>query len=548
MTTQRKNRLFLLSILPTAVMILMALACGGPGASKGASSGSSTGISLKSEKSLPIPENATISIQELGGNILLDRESIQSDSLEVTLPNDVDIVLVLESDGMPFLRTVMSGEQVAAAVASGSGILDPGEFSAVTTYLAGLVEVQVHGNRFKARGKGEVEALLEENFGNSASTFADLTYDRFLGGTMVQSEAFRQRINRINLLKVYFHTFRQFDGADETGRAAVQSLYAAIFDETDPTRLINALASPALPAYDGKGDGDAGLAQLSALAAESVFLEGNGALTLDELGHFFFDPASNQYLTDKVLFSPTGEIVGSVVGQQLEGVSISLTGAKGYHIDTASEADGSFIINGLDEDTFTLTVSAPGLVFDEPSRTVTLAKSESLQGVTFVNLIDRGAVTVAPDGAGSVLPEGYYDTVTVTGDGNLLAQNIRLGVTVFGVTGSVDPISETVVPSDGSALAEDIRAGSTAYAGGNLITGTLGSTSLDASSSSLPGGVVEATDLTTVDPDLRSENILSGVTVFGVTGNVTATSNTTTITKTLREETMTGGSFILHHE
>jgi hypothetical protein len=284
------------------------------------------------------------------------------------------------------------------------------------------------------------------------------------------------------------------------------------------------------------------------LAAESVFLEGNGALTLDELGHFFFDPASNQYLTDKVLFSPTGEIVGSVVGQQLEGVSISLTGAKGYHIDTASEADGSFIINGLDEDTFTLTVSAPGLVFDEPSRTVTLAKSESLQGVTFVNLIDRGAVTVAPDGAGSVLPEGYYDTVTVTGDGNLLAQNIRLGVTVFGVTGSVDPISETVVPSDGSALAEDIRAGSTAYAGGNLITGTLGSTSLDASSSSLPGGVVEATDLTTVDPDLRSENILSGVTVFGVTGNVTATSNTTTITKTLREETMTGGSFILHHE
>jgi hypothetical protein len=75
----------------------------------------------------------------------------------------------------------------------------------------------------------------------------------------------------------------------------------------------------------------------------------------------------------------------------------------------------------------------------------------------------------------------------------------------------------------------------------------LGSTSLNQSSSTLPRGIVEDTDLTAIDPDLKSENILAGVTVFGVSGNATPSSNTTS-NRTLREETMAGGSFILHHE
>lgn len=133
MTKKTQYSQLIFSTFLGAVLIFLAIACGGPGATKGGVTSSSTALNLKSEKSLPIPSNANITIQELGGNILLDRESIQSSSIEVTIPNDVDIVLILEADGMPFLRTVMSGEQVAAAVASGTGVLDPGEFNAVTT-------------------------------------------------------------------------------------------------------------------------------------------------------------------------------------------------------------------------------------------------------------------------------------------------------------------------------------------------------------------------------------------------------------------------------
>jgi hypothetical protein len=69
----------------------------------------------------------------------VERQSLVEASIEVTIPEGVDIVLVLESPDMPFLRTVMSSEQIETTVSSPTRTLDPGEFNAVTTYLAGLL-------------------------------------------------------------------------------------------------------------------------------------------------------------------------------------------------------------------------------------------------------------------------------------------------------------------------------------------------------------------------------------------------------------------------
>ena len=523
-------------LIALALLLALSLACGSPSATKDLNEINKTGIRLKSEKTLPIPAEATFSMVELGGNVLIQDEPIASGEAEVLIPNAVDVVLILNVDGLPFLRTTVSANQIAEAQVT--KILDPGEFNAVTTYLTGLLEVQENGVRSKAaRGKG-ITTLLTDNFGQSVGSFKDLSYDRFQNNEISSTENFRKRLNRINLLRVYMLTFRQYESIDELGRAAIKSLYSAMFDEQDPVALINALASPALPNFPGKGDADTGITMLQQLAGEGVFLYENGALTAEELGAFFFAPASMQMLVDKFLFSPEGQIMGTITGMETFGVDLVLSGGNGYMANVMSDVSGNFQFDGLDQDIYTITASKASLIFDVPAKTYTIAKSEGLMGVTFVNINDRGVGSVDPGASSTVLPEGYYDTVTVTGDGNLTANNIVQGETIFGVTGTR---AVEQVPTGGTAAAADIRSGQTAYSGGNLLTGTLPDTSISATSTTVTAGYLSATDLSVVDTDLAPENILNGVQVLGVTGNAMSV----TINKVINMVKTTGGPFTL---
>lgn len=528
-----KNCFFILMLL------LLALACGRSSGDKSIEPSSGVGaFKLKSEKSLPIPSSATLSLKELGGDgaLFLNRAVISGSDVEVLVPRDVDCIAILEVDNMPFLRTTISANQIAKARMS--KIIDPGELNAVTTYLTGLLEIQANGARAKANKSNGITTLLEENFGQTVKSFGDLSYQRFQNGEISSTENFRKRLNRINLLRVYFLTFRQYNSMDEAGRQAVKSLYNAMFDEQNPVALINAMASPLLPNFPGKGDGNSGILALQQLAREGVFLYENGALTVEELGAFFFAPASFQKLVDKFLFSPTGQIIGNITGMDQVGVDVILTGNKGYSAQVKSALNGTFQFEGLAEDVYTITASKPSLIFDEPAKTVTLAKSERLQGVSFVNIIDRGIRNVEPTATTTVLPEGYYDSVKVTGDANLVPTNIVKGTTIFGVTGTHYGVQ---IPTDGTATAADLRSSKTAYAGGNMITGTLPNTSASATSSTITAGYISATDLTTVDTDLKAENIKSGVAIFGVTGNV----STSTVNKIIYKDKATAGTLSL---
>lgn len=90
----------------------------------------------------------------------------------------------------------------------------------------------------------------------------------------------------------------------------------------------------------------------------------------------------------------------------------------------------------------------------------------------------------------------WFSSVIVNGDTNLLAENIKLGVTIFGVTGTytgdgtaqatnidngviayskgqkITGTSTKVDTSDANATAADIATGKTAYVNGSKITGT----------------------------------------------------------------------------
>lgn len=66
------------------------------------------------------------------------------------------------------------------------------------------------------------------------------------------------------------------------------------------------------------------------------------------------------------------------------------------------------------------------------------------------NLADRGAVNFTPSTNNQTIPKGFHNgNGTVEGDGNLVGGNIKNGVSIFGVTGSLDTNYTTTV-TDGT--------------------------------------------------------------------------------------------------
>lgn len=161
------------------------------------------------------------------------------------------------------------------------------------------------------------------------------------------------------------------------------------------------------------------------------------------------------------------------------------------------------------------------------------------------------SITITPTGEEIIkLPEDAsgFGMVTVAGDKNLIPGNIKKGEKIYGVVGTFDAIDT----SDATATAEDIMAGATAYVNGEKITGTHvcespgdsggggegegeGEGSEDGVTSVLNDIRVEPTGQDfTVNPEegidgfssvevagdenLKPENILRDVTIYGVTG------------------------------
>ena len=169
-----------------------------------------------------------------------------------------------------------------------------------------------------------------------------------------------------------------------------------------------------------------------------------------------------------------------------------------------------------------------------------------------INLPDDvvlASVTITPTGEEIVkIPKDAsgFGMVTVAGDKNLIPGNIKKGEKIYGVVGTFDAIDT----SDATATAEDIMAGVTAYVNGEKITGTHvcespgdsggegegeGEGSEDGGTSVLNDIRVEPTGQDfTVNPEegidgfssvevagdenLKPENILRDVTIYGVTG------------------------------
>ena len=159
------------------------------------------------------------------------------------------------------------------------------------------------------------------------------------------------------------------------------------------------------------------------------------------------------------------------------------------------------------------------------------------------------SVTITPTGEEIIkIPQDAsgYGMVTVTGDRNLIPENIKKGEKIYGVTGTLDVLDT----SDATAGPDDILAGATAYVNGQKITGThvcespgsSGGSGEEGEDPGDDGGMSVLNDIRveptgqdfTVNPEegidgfssvevagdenLKPENILRDVTIYGVTG------------------------------
>ncbi len=70
----------------------------------------------------------------------------------------------------------------------------------------------------------------------------------------------------------------------------------------------------------------------------------------------------------------------------------------------------------------------------------------------------HGAKTYVPQAADQGIAAGYYQAGVVKGDANLKPENIRAGVTIFGVVGTYTP--EPATPTAGSTFRDTLKDGS----------------------------------------------------------------------------------------
>jgi hypothetical protein len=167
------------------------------------------------------------------------------------------------------------------------------------------------------------------------------------------------------------------------------------------------------------------------------------------------------------------------------------------------------------------------------SETGVATPSQVLTGEQFYNAAGTAETGTMPVGASFTgtnaaltltIPQGYYDgtQTAAAGDTNLIASNIASGKTIFGVAGTAT--SAYSACTNNALNATQCSAAASSYVtttAGTNVSGTNGSLSV-----MIPQGFYSGTTSCSMsDTNLTSGNIMGGVTIFGVTGNITNQGN-----------------------
>ena len=139
---------------------------------------------------------------------------------------------------------------------------------------------------------------------------------------------------------------------------------------------------------------------------------------------------------------------------------------------------------------------------------------------------DWGTMTYIPTTEDQVYGYGMYITgpQIIKGDANLISGNIKKGVSIFNVEGSLES-EGGIDTSDATATAADILFDKTAYVDGQKLTGTIENLEAteyipsDTDQTIEAGKYLAGNQIIKGDINLFPENIKSGVSIFGVEGS-----------------------------
>nr|DAE28641.1 MAG TPA: tail protein [virus sp. ctmTa7] len=132
-------------------------------------------------------------------------------------------------------------------------------------------------------------------------------------------------------------------------------------------------------------------------------------------------------------------------------------------------------INTVTQATPSISISNSGLITASSTQSAGYVTSGTKNSTK--QLTTKSTTTITPSTFSQTIASGTYltGTQTIKGDSNLIAENIKNGTSIFGVTGTYvgSGSGSGVDTSDATATSSDIAEGKTSYVNGKKITGTV---------------------------------------------------------------------------